>query len=78
MAELNQFLPNLKFTNETSREKVAFLDVGVGVKNGMIFTDLHTKSTDCHQYLHCISSHPKHIKISSIYIQAPRVSHIYF
>ena len=34
------------------------------------------KSTDCHQYLHCSSSHPDHIKKSIIYSETLRLSHI--
>ena len=53
MEKLNQFLPNLKFTYESSQKKVAFLDLNVSFENGCIITYLYTKSTDCHQYLHC-------------------------
>ena len=38
--------------------------------------DLHTKSTDKHQYLHYISAHPAHTKRSIIYSQALRMSRI--
>ena len=76
MGELNKFLPNLKFTYETSKDKLAFLDLNVSLKNGVISTDLHTKTTDCHQYLHFSSSHPDHIKISIIYSQTLRLSKI--
>ena len=38
------------------------LNLSVSIKNGKIFTELHTKSTDCHLYLHCSSSHPEHKK----------------
>ena len=31
-----------------------------------ITTDLHTKSTDCHQYLQCSSTHPDHLNSSII------------
>ena len=62
MAGLNQFRPSLKSTYETSKEKVTFLDVSVSINNGKIFTDLLTKSTDCHLYFHCNSSHPEHKK----------------
>ena len=34
------------------------------------------KSTDCHQYRHCSSSHPDHIKNSILYSQTLRLSHI--
>ena len=76
MEKLNQFLPNLKFTYESSQKKVAFLDLNVSLENGCITTDLYTKSTDCHQYLHCSSAHPDHLKNSIIYSQALRLSNI--
>ena len=43
---LNNFLPNLKFTYESSKKRVAFLDLNVSLENGSVTTDLHTKSTD--------------------------------
>ena len=76
MEKLNQFLPNLKFTYESSQKKVAFLDLNVSLENGCITTDLYTKSTDCHQYLHCSSAHPHHLKNSIIYCKALRLSNI--
>ena len=76
MEKLNKFLPNLKFTYESSRKKVAFLDLNVSLGNGCITIDLYTKSTDCHQYLHCSSSHTDHLKRSIIYSQALRLSNI--
>ena len=66
MEKLNQFPPNLKFTYESSQKKVAFLDVNVSLENGSITTDLYTKSTDCHQYLHCSFAHPDDLKNSII------------
>ena len=44
--------------------------------NGHIVTDLHTKATDRHQYLHYTSSQPHHTKRSIAYSQALRVSRI--
>ena len=76
MEKLNQFLLNLKFTYESSQKKVAFLDLNVSLENGCITTDLYTKSTDCHQYLHCSSVHPEHLKNSIISSQALRLSNI--
>ena len=76
MEKLNQFLPNLKFTYESSQKKVAFLDLNVSLENGCITTDLYTKSTDCHQYLHCSSEHPDYLKNSIIYSQALRLNNI--
>ena len=64
MEKLNQFLPKFlfRFTYESSQKKVEFLDPDVSLENGCITTDLHTKSRDCHQYLHCSSAHPDHLK----------------
>ena len=46
MEGLKNFLPNLKFTYESSKKRVAFLDLNVSLENGSVTTDLHTKSTD--------------------------------
>ena len=43
------FLPNLQFTYESSKKRVAFLDLNVSLENGSVTKDLHTKSADCHQ-----------------------------
>ena len=51
------------FNLHMSCQKNTFLDLNVSLENRSITTDLHTKSTDCHQYLHCHSSYPDHIKI---------------
>ena len=62
LKDLNEFHPNLKFPYETSRNSVDFLDLNASLKGGTIFTDLHSKPTDGHQFLHYKSSHPSHIK----------------
>ena len=62
MEKLNQFLSNLNFTYELSQKKVAFLDLNVRHENRCITTDFCTKSTDCHQYLHCSSVNPDYLK----------------
>ena len=61
LEELNKTHPNLKFTHESSKEKISFLDLSVSLCNGNLYTDLHIKATDCHQYLKYTSSHPEHI-----------------
>ena len=76
MEKTNIFLPNLKFTYESSQKRLAFLDLNVSLENGRITTDLYIKSADCHQYLHCNSAHPDHLKNSIIYSQALRLSNI--
>ena len=65
-------------TSEEKKEKkkVAFLYLNVSLEHGSVTTDLHTKSTDCCQYLHCSSSHPDHIKNFIIYSQTARLSNI--
>ena len=62
MEGLNNFFPKLQFIYKPSRKRVAFLDLNVSLENGSVTTDLHTKSTDCNQYLHCSSTHPDRIK----------------
>ena len=80
---LNEFLgminnahPTIKFTAEWSRESVSFLDVKVRVCEGRLTTDLHTKPTDTHQYLHRYSCHPGHCKSAIPYSQALRLRRI--
>ena len=74
---LNDFkLNNLKFTYEFSTKSVNFLDVKVGIENKAFVTDLYTKPTDCHQFLHYDSAHPTHIKNSIVYSQGLRVSRL--
>ena len=48
----NKFHPNLRFTHEYSRKYGTFLDLDVKIIDCKIFTDLHIKATDRHQYLH--------------------------
>ena len=62
MEGINNFLLNLQFTYDSSKKRVAFLDLNASLENGSVTTDLHTKSTNCHQYLHCSFSHLDHIK----------------
>ena len=72
----NKIHPNLRFTHEYSRKNITFLDLDVKIIDRKIFTDLHIKATDRHQYLHYTLSHPYHIKWSIVYSQALRVSRI--
>ena len=59
---INHPHPTIKFTAERSYRSVVFLDVNILVKDGNISTDLYTKPTDTHQYLHRQSCHPHHCK----------------
>ena len=76
LEELNKTHTNLKFTYESSKEKISFLDLSVSFCNGNLYTDLHIKTTDCHQYLEYTSSHPEHTKKSIIYSQTARLSRL--
>ena len=67
---LNPHHPTVKFTSTWSAEQVTFLDTTVYPKDGQISTDLYTKPTDKHQYLHMDSCHPFHCKASIPYSQA--------
>ncbi len=62
--EFDKWVKDLnKFTVETSASSVAFLDVQVNLdEEGRIWTDLYTKPTDSHNYLHYSSAHPPHCK----------------
>ena len=48
---INRFHETIKFTSESSREGVSFLDVMVVRKGRALETDLYCKPTDTHQYL---------------------------
>ena len=74
MMEFNNFNPNIKFTYEFSEASINFLDLNVKFSSGKLQTSLYVKPTDCHQYLHFQSSHPKHTKKSIVYSQTLRVS----
>ena len=75
LCSLNEFHTDIKFTYESSKESIAFLDLKV-VKNSNIITDLYVKSTDCHQYLHYLSAHPNHTKRSVVFSQTLRISRL--
>ena len=76
MMEFSIFNPNIKFTCEFSEASINFLDLNVKLSNGKLQSCLYVKATDCHQYLHLQSSHPKHTKRSTGYSQTLRVSRV--
>ena len=76
---LNDFLThcnnqnkNIQFQQIISSTSIPFLDVSVTLEHGKL-TDLYTKSTNKHQYLHHTSCHPKHTKTSLPYCLALRL-----
>ena len=76
MSSFNSFTPNLKFTYESSKKDISFLDLKVSLSKNKLSTDLHIKPTDCHQYLHYSSGHPEHTKRSIVYSLLLRVNWI--
>ncbi len=57
---LNSVDPNIHFTFDYSFSDINFLDVKVYKSGNRLCTDLFTKPTDTHQYLHFSSCHPLH------------------
>ena len=74
--EINSFHPTIRFTAEWSKTSVSFLDTKVSIKGRRLVTDLYTKPTDTHQYLHHNSCHPNHCKKSIAFSQALRLRRI--
>ena len=81
--ELNKFLEHInscsehiKFTWETSKTSVNFLDLTIKISNNHIVTDLYTKPTDSHNYLLYSSAHPNTCKKSIPYSQFLRIRRI--
>ena len=72
----NYVHPTIRFTHETSRNNISFLDTYTTCENGIMPTDIYNKSTDTHQYLSPQSCHPKHCTKSIPYSQALRIKRI--
>ena len=70
---LNQLHPSIKFTQETSRTSLPFLDITVNLKDGQVTTDIYYKNTDTHQYLNFKSCHPSHTKRNIPYCLARKI-----
>ena len=54
----NEIHPNIKLELRYSKQTIEFLDVQISIENGHFKTDLFTKETDRHLYLHKSSNHP--------------------
>ena len=72
MKELNSFSDHIKFTFESDKESINYLDVSINLSNGHLMTNMYVTPTDRHQYLDYSSSHPNHIKNSVVYSQSLR------
>ena len=74
---MNSFHRTIKFTSDYSHQQAHFLDVTIQkAENGILSTDLFTKPTDTHQYIHASSCHPRHCKTGIAYSQALRLRRI--
>ena len=73
---INQYHPTIKFTMEQSTDSISFLDVKLSLVGNHIETDVYTKKTDTHQYLHASSCHRNTHKRSIPYSQAIRIKRI--
>jgi len=70
---LNNFHDTIKFTSNVSSDTIAFLDISISIKDGYLTTDLYTKPTDAHAYLHKSSCHPPHVTKNIPYSQFLRL-----
>ena len=74
---LNNIHPTIKFTMDYSSKKVDFLDVTITKsENGKLETNLYSKPTDTHQFLHATSCHRASCKNGIPYSQAIRLKRI--
>ena len=73
---VNNYHSTIKFTCEFSTSKIPFLDVMVHLVNQTLQTDLYSKPTDAHQYLHWSSCHPIHTRKGLVYSLAYRLRRI--
>ena len=73
---LNKKHHNIKFTAESSKTQINFLDAILSLENGKIKTDLYVKPTDTYQYFHSFSCHPYHCKKGIPYCQTFHLNRI--
>ena len=66
----------IKFSANWSIERVSLLDIRVYLKNGRVETELYTKPTDKHQFLHMKSCHLSHCKTAIPFSQVLRLCRI--
>ena len=70
---LNSLHPSIKFTMESNRTELPFLDILIKKSGTQIITDIYYKPTDTHQYLNFHSCHPSHTKRNIPYCMARRI-----
>ena len=73
----NNFHPSIKFTYEISDKIINFLDLTIHkTDKNRLETDLYSKPTNAHLYLHYSSCHPRHTKNSLPFSLAYRLLRI--
>ena len=68
--------PRIKLELRFSTEQLEFLDTVMSLRGASLHTDLYTKPTDKHLYLHMESSHPEATKKALPYGLGVRVKRI--
>ena len=68
--------PALKYTFEIRESSLPFLDLCVSISNNRVFTTIHYKATDTHNYLEYTSSHPTHCRNAIPFSQFLRLRRI--
>ena len=63
----------IKFTRETSKNELVFLDTKVHLKDGFLISEIYSKPTDSHEYLNPRSCHPTQVTRNNPYSVALRV-----
>ena len=63
----------IRFTMETIRQDLMFLDTKVHLKNGYLIPEIYSKPTDSHEYLNPKSCHPPQVTRNNPYSVALRV-----
>ena len=74
--EINEVHPSIKFTTESSKTQVNFLDTTIQINDSKLTTKTFKKPTDRSAYLHNTSYHPNQLKNNIPFGQALRLKKI--
>lgn len=74
--QANGIHPRIQLELRYSKDRIEFLDTLTSIQEGVLKTDLYTKPTDKHLYLHKESSHPESTKKAIPYGLGVRVKRI--
>ena len=68
---VQNFHPAVKFTYQISEKSVTFLNMNISMKQGILLTFIHYKTTDSHSYLDYHLSHNPSTKNSIPFSERP-------